>query len=712
MSLVFPSNPSLNQTVFTGGKVWTYNGSGWTANTAVAPDLQSLPTSLIPSANVAYDLGTPSQRWRDVYLSGDTLDIGGTAIKSTANGVTFTNAANSAVSVPLTVSSIKLASAGNTITLQASATGLQTVSASGNITPAVGATGATGIGATGATGAAGSAGQTGATGPAGSSDAPKISNVQIADSSWTVLDDTAADTTSAYVLINGTAFVTGCSVLLNTQSATSVTYVNQTQLRVVANNFAAGTYIVYVVNPDGGTALRVNGLTFSASPVWTTGSALPSQTRNTAVNIQLTATGATSYSLAAGSSLPAGLSLNSQTGVISGTAPNVASNTNYSFTIVATDNELQDSPRTFSLSVIIQPATFTISPAVSGKSTWDLNSDGPLNLTTAGTWTITPQTASFAANVKVWGASGGSGFNGGAGGGGGYAFGKINFETTSSYLLVVGAGGNRATSGAGATGGTGVGTGGTGGGVNGGGGGGGGAGSGTNAVAGSSGGAGDGGPGIQNNIDGNNYYWAGGGGGGTIQTGSLGSGDGGIGGGGGGGGIFVTSISQANAILIAGGGGGAASIGYTGGAGGGTTGDPGVGHQDGLGPFYGQGGTQSAAGSAGTSYNSVSGRLGSAGSGMNGGGGGAGVVGGTGVYFSSGGGAGYFGGGGGTGGEGDSGAGGGGRVSPNTSLVTQTITQDGQNSVPGNSTDSNRLSTAGVGNLAANGSPGQIYLFA
>jgi hypothetical protein len=683
MSLVFPSNPSLNQTVFTGGKVWTYNGSGWTANTAVAPDLQSLPTSLIPSANVAYDLGTPSQRWRDVYLSGDTLDIGGTAIKSTANGVTFTNAANSAVSVPLTVSSIKLASAGNTITLQASATGLQTVSASGNITPAVGATGATGIqgnigitgstgatgtaggigatgatgiGATGATGAAGSAGQTGATGPAGSSDAPKISNVQIANSSWTVLDDTAADTTSAYVLINGTAFVTGCSVLLNTQSATSVTYVNQTQLRVVANNFAAGTYIVYVVNPDGGTALRVNGLTFSASPVWTTGSALPSQTRNTAVNIQLTATGATSYSLAAGSSLPAGLSLNSQTGVISGTAPNVASNTNYSFTIVATDNELQDSPRTFSLSVIIQPATFTISPAVSGKSTWDLNSDGPLNLTTAGTWTITPQTASFAANVKVWGASGGSGFNGGAGGGGGYAFGKINFETTSSYLLVVGAGGNRATSGAGATGGTGVGTGGTGGGVNGGGGGGGGAGSGV---------------------------------------------------------FFSTTMNQANAILVGGGGSGAAGAGYNGGPGGGTNGVGGEGWQGG-GCWSGGGGTQSAAGSGSSCAYSGEGVVGSAGSGMNGGNGGDGANAGN-RYGGGSGGGGYWGGGGGTGGGGGSGAGGGGSgfTSTNTARVTlTTMTAGGSAGLPGNDTDPIKATNSGKGVANAAGNPGQIYLVA
>ena len=116
---------------------------------------------------MVYDLGTSSLRWRDLYLSGNTIDLGGTAIKSTANGVTFTDSANAAASVPLTVRSIQLASAGNTITLEASATGLQTVSASGNITPAVGATGATGIGAIGATGATGIQGNIGLTGATG-----------------------------------------------------------------------------------------------------------------------------------------------------------------------------------------------------------------------------------------------------------------------------------------------------------------------------------------------------------------------------------------------------------------------------------------------------------------------------------------------------------------------------------------------------------------
>jgi len=41
---------------------------------------------IIPSTDVTYDLGSSSKRWRDVYLSGSTVDIGGTKITKTSDG--------------------------------------------------------------------------------------------------------------------------------------------------------------------------------------------------------------------------------------------------------------------------------------------------------------------------------------------------------------------------------------------------------------------------------------------------------------------------------------------------------------------------------------------------------------------------------------------------------------------------------------------------
>jgi hypothetical protein len=79
---------------------------------------------------------------------------------------------------------------------------------------------------------------------------------------------------------------------------------------------------------------------------------------------------------------------------------------------------------------------FTISPAVSGKSTWDLDSDGALMLASAGTWTLTPA-STFAVTTKEWGAGGGGGqFS--TNGAGGYAGGSVTLTSGVSYTLTVG----------------------------------------------------------------------------------------------------------------------------------------------------------------------------------------------------------------------------------------------------------------------------------
>ena len=46
----------------------------------------SASNHFVPSDNEVYDLGTPTQRWRDLYLSGSTIDLGGLLIQRTADG--------------------------------------------------------------------------------------------------------------------------------------------------------------------------------------------------------------------------------------------------------------------------------------------------------------------------------------------------------------------------------------------------------------------------------------------------------------------------------------------------------------------------------------------------------------------------------------------------------------------------------------------------
>jgi hypothetical protein len=62
-----------------------------------------------------------------------------------------------------------------------------------------------------------------------------------------------------------------------------------------------------------------------------------------------------SYSLASGSTLPSGITLNSSTGVISGTLPSIATNTTYTFTINASDGSNPAVPRTFSIASVAAP---------------------------------------------------------------------------------------------------------------------------------------------------------------------------------------------------------------------------------------------------------------------------------------------------------------------------------------------------------------------
>jgi hypothetical protein len=40
--------------------------------------------NILPSANITYDLGTANLRWRDLYLAGNTIDLGGAHIKADA----------------------------------------------------------------------------------------------------------------------------------------------------------------------------------------------------------------------------------------------------------------------------------------------------------------------------------------------------------------------------------------------------------------------------------------------------------------------------------------------------------------------------------------------------------------------------------------------------------------------------------------------------
>ena len=229
---------------------------------------------------------------------------------------------------------------------------------------------------------------------------PKITAITVTDSSYTNLDDTAVDVAGGYIKLTGSGFASGCQVLVNNTPATSVSYISATEVRAQVPAITAGTYIVYLVNSDGGVAIRVNGITFSALPNWTTASPLAGLNNN-ALSIQLAATGATAFSLASGSSLPTGLTLSSS-GLLSGTVSGLTVSTAYNFTVVATDAELQDSPKAFTLNISrTSDPNFAYTYALmnfngaNGSTTFLDSGPATRTLTAAGSTTPTISTAQY-----------------------------------------------------------------------------------------------------------------------------------------------------------------------------------------------------------------------------------------------------------------------------------------------------------------------------
>ena len=193
----------------------------------------------------------------------------------------------------------------------------------------------------------------------------KISTTNIQDSALTTLlgpkvttivypgTETATDTAGGETInLTGNGFQSGCNVLVGSTSASVVTFISSTQISFTAPAMTANTYVLYVINPDGGTAISIPGISYSGTPNWTTSAgSLGTAYEAGSISATLTATGDApiTYVLASGT-LPTGSTLSSS-GSLSGTAPATASATTYNFTITAKDAQNQTTNRAFSLTI-------------------------------------------------------------------------------------------------------------------------------------------------------------------------------------------------------------------------------------------------------------------------------------------------------------------------------------------------------------------------
>ena len=401
-------------------------------------------------------------------------------------------------------------------------------------------------------------------------------------------------TDTGVITIYGTNFVNGAyataigsdGIQVNASSTTFNSLVQLTATFTGLSN-ALEPYDIKVTNPSNLFGIIPDALYINAIPVWVTSSGSLG-TFSEQVSITLSALSTTdsdstvTYAVASGSSLPSGVTLNSSTGVISGTLPDISSDTTYTFTINATDG-VNIIPRTFSItSKYLIPVEYLVVAGGGGGSSIIGGGGGAGGVLSGTVGTLT----SVGLTVTVGnGGRGGSGYTSGINEEAGYP----GYNSVFNSITAIGGGGtlgwdtntlpvlsgNRAWtrdggSGGGGTGGgntiTGLGanvTGGTG--VSGQGYAG---GTGSDPYGAGGGGAGgightqsihgnlDGGNGVSNSITGSAVTYGGGGGGGRRRSGAgQGPSSGGTGGGGAGG-SGANAATSGTANTGGGGGGG------------------------------------------------------------------------------------------------------------------------------------------------------------
>ena len=234
---------------------------------------------------------------------------------------------------------------------------------------------------------------------------PTVTSFSITDVSYVPLDNTAVDTAGGEIIvINGSGFAPGATVQVGATTIGSVTFIDQNRLAFTAPALSSGSYTIYVTNSNGGTGILLSGLVYSGLPTYSTTAGTLGTIYETAnINTAVVATGDApiTYSVISGT-LPSGATLNSN-GTITGNAPVDGSSTTYSFTIQASDAQLQDSTRAFTLTI----STDVLTWGLANNTVYSLDGGTTMsNVTLSATSSANSNSAvTFAANTLPTGVS-------------------------------------------------------------------------------------------------------------------------------------------------------------------------------------------------------------------------------------------------------------------------------------------------------------------
>ena len=233
---------------------------------------------------------------------------------------------------------------------------------------------------------------------------PKVSSVNVTEVDSQAGGNQTIVVTGENFSSGGTISFVGSSANFN---ATTTTFNSITQVTAVAPKAsflnAQEPYKVRFTASSGSFGESASGLiNVDTSPTWSTasgqigGTIFEGDTVNTTVSATDPDSDAVSYAVQSGS-LPTGVSINSSTGAITGTAPSVSSDTTSSFTLRATANS-KSVDRAFTIIVKNDAANLTQPLGDSSCLAW-YDMEGDLQDSTGSNHTTSMRAGTFASNL-------------------------------------------------------------------------------------------------------------------------------------------------------------------------------------------------------------------------------------------------------------------------------------------------------------------------
>jgi hypothetical protein len=100
MAINFPNSPSNGDTHVVGSKTFVYNSTttSWSVQGSASVDITSITGDILPDTDSSRSLGSASKKWKDLYISGDTISLGSIKLRDNNGSLKVETSAGADVS--------------------------------------------------------------------------------------------------------------------------------------------------------------------------------------------------------------------------------------------------------------------------------------------------------------------------------------------------------------------------------------------------------------------------------------------------------------------------------------------------------------------------------------------------------------------------------------------------------------------------------------